>query len=106
MKRRAPRPIGAALTPLVEELAPATTLARVQGAWEEVAGPVVAAEAAPVSERAGTVTVACRSGVWAQELELLGPDLLERLNGAIEHPAGAPPLRGLRFTAARRASGL
>jgi predicted nucleic acid-binding Zn ribbon protein len=44
----------------------------------------VAAESEPVSERAGVVTVACRSAVWAQELELLAPDLLARLNGRLE----------------------
>ena len=34
----------------------------------------------PSGEREGTVTVACESAVWAQELELLGPDVLARLN--------------------------
>lgn len=102
MKRRAPRTLGTVLGPLVPELAPATTLARVQGVWEEVAGPTVAAEATPVSERAGTVSVACRSAVWAQELELLGPDLLLRLNEAL----GPPPVRGLRFTATARGRAL
>jgi Dna[CI] antecedent, DciA len=33
--------------------------------------------------------VSCESGVWAQELELLGADLTERLNGALE-TAGEP----------------
>jgi hypothetical protein len=36
-----------------------------------------------VSERDGVVTVACASAVWAAELELLGPELLERLNGRL-----------------------
>jgi predicted nucleic acid-binding Zn ribbon protein len=43
------------------------------------------------------VTIACRSSVWAQELELLAPDLLEKLRAALGGPSGAPPLRGLRF---------
>jgi hypothetical protein len=54
-------------------------------------------EAEPVSERAGTVTVACRSAVWAQELSMLAPDLCERLNGALEAPADTPAVRELRF---------
>jgi hypothetical protein len=29
------------------------------------------------------VTVACESGVWAQELELLGPDLARRLDQVV-----------------------
>jgi predicted nucleic acid-binding Zn ribbon protein len=41
------------------------------------------------------VTVACRSSVWAQELDLLGPDLLAKVNAAI----GGPELRQLRFKA-------
>jgi hypothetical protein len=57
----------------------------------------VVEEAEPVSERAGTVTVACRSAVWAQELSMLAPDLAERLNRALEAPPEAPAVRELRF---------
>jgi predicted nucleic acid-binding Zn ribbon protein len=39
--------------------------------------------AQPVSERDGVVTVACESAVWAQELELLAPDLLDKLRAAL-----------------------
>ena len=51
--------------------------------WPDVAGELIAGEAKPVSERGGTVTIACRSAVWAQELTLLGPDLVRRLNEAL-----------------------
>jgi predicted nucleic acid-binding Zn ribbon protein len=97
MRRLAPRSLSAALGHVTAGLAPATTLARVQAVWTGTAGAMVASEAEPVSERDGVVTVACRSSVWAQELELLAPDLLERLREALASPAGAPPLRGLRF---------
>ncbi len=96
MRRRAPRPLALALAGVVERSEPATVLARAQGAWGEAAGPGLAAFAEPVSERDGVLTVACESGVWAHELELLGPDLLTRLNGAL----GGPPegkLTRLRF---------
>ncbi|MDX6699003.1 MAG: hypothetical protein QOE65_2400 [Solirubrobacteraceae bacterium] len=86
MRRSAPRPIGFALESLRERLEPATPLAAVQRVWPQVAGEVVAREAQPVSERAGTVTIACRSAVWAQELDLMSPELVERLNGALERP--------------------
>ena len=76
---------------------PAGLLARVQASWTEVVGPVIAAESEPVSEREGTVTVACRSAVWAQELELLGGDLRERLNASMGASGGASEVRGLRF---------
>jgi predicted nucleic acid-binding Zn ribbon protein len=97
MKRLAPRPLSDALTALTRQLEPQTPLARVQRAWRETAGATLVEEAAPVSERAGTVTVACRSSVWAQELSMLAPDLAERLNEALEAPRETPAVRELRF---------
>lgn len=96
MKRLAPRPLGAALEPLRQDLAPATTLARVQAAWPTVAGPS-AREATPVSERAGTVTFACRSSVWAGELALMSRELRGRLNEALGASASDGPVAEIRF---------
>jgi predicted nucleic acid-binding Zn ribbon protein len=100
VRRRGPRPLSAALEQLGHQAAPQTVLARVQAAWAEVVGTAIAAEAQPVAERAGTVTVACRSAAWASELELLAPDLLERLNGALGDPA-EPPVKALRAKVAK-----
>jgi hypothetical protein len=83
VRRLAPRPIGRALENALPDARPAGLLAEVQSAWPTVAGAALAAAASPVSERAGTVTVACESAVWAQELELLGPDLARRLDDAV-----------------------
>ena len=83
MRRLAPRPLSAALDAVVGDVAPAILLARVQAVWGSVAGPRLAAAARPVSERDGVVTVACESGVWAQELDLLAPDLLAGLESAL-----------------------
>ena len=94
--RRAPVPLAGPVSALASRLEPQTVLSSVQRVWPEVAGEVVAAEAAPVSERAGKVTIACRSAVWAHELTLLAPDLVERLNDAL----GAPRVTELRCTAA------
>ena len=84
-ERRAARP--ARWPPRSDAFAPApsptTLLAAVQGAWAAAAGAAVAAEAEPVAERDGVVTVACRSATWAQELDLLQEELLKRLNGAL-----------------------
>jgi predicted nucleic acid-binding Zn ribbon protein len=95
MRRRAPRPIAAALEGVVKRVEPATLLARAQGVWGEAAGPALAGFARPVTERDGVLTVACDSAVWAQELELLGPDLLARLNAALgdAYPARVGRLR-------------
>jgi len=83
MRRLAPRPLRAVLDGVLTAARPAGLLAGVQSAWPGVAGEAVAAAATPVSERDGTVTMACESGVWAQELELLGPDLAARLNEVV-----------------------
>ena len=100
MRRAAPRGLGPAMDELTRGASPPTLLARVQACWAEVAGEALAQEAEPASERAGTLTVACRSSVWAQELTLLAPDLLDRLNTALD--AGREgPLTALRFRVAR-----
>ncbi len=55
-----------------------------------------------MAERDGVVTVACRSATWAQELDLLGPELLGRLNEALSEAGQAAPkapVKALRFTA-------
>ena len=96
MRRPAPRPLAAALDPVRRDLAPLTTLARVQEAWPSLAG-AAAKEAAPVSERGGTVTFACRSAVWASELQLMSRDLVDRLNGALGGGSEGGPVCELRF---------
>ncbi len=50
-----------------------------------------------MGERRGVVTVACRSSVWAQELELFSEELLSRLNEALAVPGASVPLASLRF---------
>jgi predicted nucleic acid-binding Zn ribbon protein len=92
VRRRGPRPVGTALDRLTAELAPATLLAEVQRAWADAAGEAFAAQSEPVAERDGVITVACSSAVWAQELDLLSEQVVERLNGEL----GRPAVRGLR----------
>jgi predicted nucleic acid-binding Zn ribbon protein len=94
-RRRVPRPAGDALRAVLADAAPRTLLAEAQTAWSAVCGEAVAAEARPVAERDGVITVACRSSTWASELDLMQATLLERLNAAVS----AGPVRGLRFTA-------
>ena len=97
MRRAAPRPLASALEQVAIATAPATTLARVQRSWPAVAGEVVARESAPVAERDGVVTVACRSAVWAQELELMSRDLVARLNDALAAHGAARAVRDIRL---------
>ena len=101
MRRPAPRPLRLALESTVARVAPAGLLPRVQRVWRDAAGPAIAAEAEPVGERSGVLTIACRSAVWAQELELLGHDVLARLNEALAGGRSAP-LVELRVRTAHR----
>ena len=78
--RRSPRPLALALERLAPRLAPATPLARIQEVWAAAAGPAIASAASPVSEREGVLTVRCEAAVWAAELDLLGEQIVSRVN--------------------------
>jgi len=95
-RRRAPRPVGGAVEAALQRVEPATLLAAVQRAWAGAVGEAIAREASPVAERDGVVTVACRSATWAQELDLLGDQILARLRPELPDEAS---LRALRFNA-------
>ena len=97
--RDEPHPLASALDAVRAEVAPLTLLASVQEAWPEVAGATVAAQAQPVTERSGVVSVACRSATWAQELDLMPIELLGRLRQQLAGGPFAEALEGLRFDA-------
>ena len=78
--RRGPRTVALPLGHLRDVLAPQTLLAEVQRVWAEAVGQTIAAEAQPTAERGGSLTVSCSASVWAQELDLMGPAILQRLN--------------------------
>jgi predicted nucleic acid-binding Zn ribbon protein len=94
--------LAAALEQIGHSTRPATLLARVQAIWAEAVGEAIAAEAQPFSERTGTLTVTCRSAGWASELELLAPELLDKLNRALGEP-GEAPLKSVRTRVGNRA---
>jgi predicted nucleic acid-binding Zn ribbon protein len=93
-RRRAPRPLATAIGEALDRAEPATLLAAVQSAWPAAVGEAIAREATPVAERSGVVTVACTSSAWAQELDLLGRRILEKIRPRL--PAETP-LEALRF---------
>jgi predicted nucleic acid-binding Zn ribbon protein len=92
VSRRRPRPAGEAVSRFVEGLAPQTTLGAVQRVWPQAAGPVIAEQATPTGEAGGVLTLTCTSASWAQELDLMAPDLIGRLNAAL----GDERVRSLR----------
>jgi len=81
--RPSPRRLAFALDALRDELAPETLLAEVQRAWPTAVGDAIGAEARPMRERGGVLTVACSASVWAHELDLMAPAILERLNALL-----------------------
>ncbi len=83
MRRAAPRTLESALAHLRSDLAPASTLARVQECWERAVGGAIAAAARPTAEREGVLEVTCEAAVWAQELDLMATELIPRLNDAL-----------------------
>jgi predicted nucleic acid-binding Zn ribbon protein len=101
--RRSPRPLAEAFGALTDELAPRTLLADVQRAWPASVGEAIAAQASVTGERGGVLTVACAASVWAQELDLMAPQIIARLNrelGTRPDPrTGSDPVRRLRCVA-------
>jgi len=91
--RRAPRSLSSALSGVLERIAPQTPLATAQLAWPRAAGDAIAAESGPVAERDGVLTIACSSASWAEQLDLLQGDLLERLRAEIGPSAEVSELR-------------
>jgi predicted nucleic acid-binding Zn ribbon protein len=84
MRRRQPRAVGPAIAALADRLAPLTLLADVQRVWAQAVGDLVAAQAEPTGERDGVLVVTCASAVWAQELDLMAPDLVASLNALLD----------------------
>jgi predicted nucleic acid-binding Zn ribbon protein len=96
MRRREPRALSHAIAALADRLAPQTTLAEVQRVWPDAVGEVIAAQAEPTGERDGVITVTCTSAVWANELDLMGPELTVAINAAL----GAETVSALRCSSA------
>jgi predicted nucleic acid-binding Zn ribbon protein len=79
-RRRSPRSLALAIERVRDDLAPRTLLAEVQQVWPTTVGQAIAVEAQPSAERDGVLTVSCSAAVWSQELDLMAPTILERLN--------------------------
>ncbi|MBV9818820.1 MAG: DUF721 domain-containing protein [Solirubrobacterales bacterium] len=95
-RRSAPRSLAGALGALSVQVAPQTLLADAQRVWPGVVGPAIAAAAQLTAERSGVLTVSCAASVWAQELDLLAPQIISRLNASL---GPVPRVRKLRCVA-------
>jgi predicted nucleic acid-binding Zn ribbon protein len=85
--RRAPRPASTAIHTALQRAAPKTRLAAAQVVWAATVGERVAAVAEPVSERDGELVISCADSIWAQELDLMQGQLLERLREQLDDQA-------------------
>jgi predicted nucleic acid-binding Zn ribbon protein len=74
----APVPLADVLAARLDQLA-GSDMVRACRAWNDVAGEAIRAAASPTSLSRGTLTVACASSVWAQELTLMAPEILDRM---------------------------
>jgi predicted nucleic acid-binding Zn ribbon protein len=81
--RRAPRSLAPALEALADDLAPRTVLADVQRVWATAVGEELARQSTPTAERGGSLTVSCADAMWAQELDLMSPQILAQLNARL-----------------------
>lgn len=66
-----PRPIDDVLRGVVEQIAPADPLSKLQAAWPQIAGSRDAAYSQPVRQLGdGTIVIRCDSAALAAELQL------------------------------------
>ena len=93
--RRAPRSLASSLEALADELAPQTLLGDVQRIWVAAVGEELARQSSATAERGGVLTVSCADAMWAQELDLMSPQILSELNARL----GSGALRRLRCVA-------
>ena len=86
MRKASPHALGDTIRQLRDRALPATLLAAVQANWRTAVGEAIAEQAWPVRDKDGVITVECRAATWAQELDLLQDDLLERVNSTLDEP--------------------
>ncbi|MCW3040293.1 MAG: hypothetical protein JWM31_2198 [Solirubrobacterales bacterium] len=85
-----------ALDGVLARVEPKTPLAKLQRVWPGVVGEAFAPHATPTAMSAdGVVQVSCDAAVWAQEIDLLAYELIERLNTEL----GPGTVRDLRARA-------
>jgi predicted nucleic acid-binding Zn ribbon protein len=74
---------------------------RVVGRWEKIVGRVIARHAQPSSLRGKKLSVAVDSSAWMQQLSLLKPELVEKLNNSL----GAGSIQDIMFKMGNIAAG-
>lgn len=71
--------------------------ASVMNDWPEIVGPKISAETNPEHVRGTILFVNCSSPVWAQQLELLKPEIMKKVRSAV----GPGIIMDIRFRTGR-----
>jgi predicted nucleic acid-binding Zn ribbon protein len=82
-----PRPFGAAIRDLLAERGweRQAAVGGVFGNWAQIVGRDVAEHTTPTAFEEGVVTIVADSSTWAQQVKLLAPMLVRRLNEELGH---------------------
>lgn len=60
---------------------------RIFGQWEQSVGPVIAQHARPVSVRGKKLFLVVDSPAWMQQLSMMKPEIIEKVNGNLRKEA-------------------
>lgn len=92
--------MSSALDAVMARVEPKTPLAKLQRTWPAAVGEALAPHATPTAMSGdGVVTVSCDAAVWAQEVDLLSYEVIQRLNAEL----GVGTVRELRCRATESA---
>ncbi|MEH3054369.1 MAG: DUF721 domain-containing protein [Patulibacter minatonensis] len=84
-RRRTPRTMASVLDGVIADLAPTDPLARIQGAWPQLAGQRYGSISRPTRLRKdGTVVITCDSGMAAADLQMHAPELTALIRQHLE----------------------
>ncbi|GAB4279663.1 MAG: hypothetical protein Kow0056_13130 [Coriobacteriia bacterium] len=91
------RPLRDLIEEVAERLDPgkARYALRIESVWPEVAGKAIADKTKSLRFKDERLTVVVASAAWANELSLMGPELVRRLNDTL----GETVVREIRFFA-------
>ena len=62
--------------------------------WDEIVGKEIAAKTRPLKIFKGVLHISVANPTWANELNMMSPELIERINVFI----GVPEIKKLKFT--------
>jgi hypothetical protein len=79
------KPVGGVLREAMgtERFRRGMALGRLSRAWEDVVGPRLARETAPLALEDGSLAVSVSSGAWGAQVRFLSPEIRRRANGVL-----------------------